>query len=111
MGQDCSSCHSDEKTTYEVAAPKNITEAGGKVIVRTSADKLVVCEVKFTSEDGSRYVPVNHSTANVENGEAVIAPGEGIWAICIDEGDSSKSVLVRTEGGVGSTAAPLIIDL
>ena len=110
MGQNCSSCHPDEKTTYKAILPKNITEADGEVTVRISADKLVVCEVKFTSEDSSRYVPVNHGTVNVENGEAVITPSEGIWAICIDEGDFSKSELVHLEGGAGSTADPPIID-
>lgn len=109
-GQDCSACHSDEKATFEVAQPKDAAETSGEVIVKTSAGKLVVCEVVFTSEDGSSYVPVQHSTVTVADGQASITLDEGTWAVCIDEGGSSKSVLVTATSN--STAeSPLTIEL
>lgn len=104
-GQACESCHSDEKPTYEVSDPNVAAEASNEIIVKTSADKLDICRVTFISEDGSRYVPESHSTAKVENGEAAIAPGEGIWAVCIDNGGSSTSILVRIDSAASQETA------
>lgn len=109
-GQDCSACHSSEKATFEVAQPKDAAETSGKVIVKTSADKLVICEVVFTAEDGSSYVPVQHNTVAVADGQASISLDEGTWAICINEGGSSKSVLVQATGN-SIAESPLTIEL
>ncbi len=109
-GQNCSACHSDEKATFEVAQPKDAAETSGEVVVKTSADKLVICKVAFTSEDGSSYVPVQHSTVTVTDGQASITLDEGTWAICINEGSSSKSALVQATGN-STTEGPLTIEL
>ena len=109
-GQDCSACHSSEKATFEVAQPKDAAKTSGEVVAKTSADKLAICEVVFTAEDGSSYVPVQHSTVTVAGEQASITLDEGTWAICIDEGGSSKSVLVQATND--STAeSPLTIEL
>lgn len=104
-GQACESCHSDKKQTYEVSEPNVAAYASNEVIVKTSADKLDICTITFISEDGSRYVPTSHSTAKVENGEATVAPGEGIWAVCIDNGGSSESILVRIDSAAPEQTA------
>ena len=102
--QDCLTCHSSGKETYEVASPSSAKTTEGKVIVKTSAESLVVCTVIFTSSDGSSYVPENYKTVSVSNGQAEIELAAGIWAICIDEGGSSKSVLISSNGNASGEA-------
>lgn len=104
-GQACESCHSEKKQTYEVSEPNVAAYASDEIIVKTSADKLDICAVTFISEDGSRYVPTSRSTVKVENGEAVVAPGEGIWAVCIDNGGSSTSMLIRIDSAAPEQTA------
>ena len=108
MGQDCSQCHSDEKATYDVSDPKGATECGGTINIKTSSDKVVICNVTFTSEDGSTYVPTSYKTTSVSGGEASIDLEEGIWAICLDEGASSKSVLVKSSSSASTQDIPTI---
>ena len=102
--QDCLTCHADGKETFDVSSPSGAKETSGKVIVKTSADSIAICHVTFTSADGSSYVPKSYNTTNVSNGQAEITLEEGIWAICIDQGDSSKSVLVKSSGDASGDA-------
>ena len=102
--QDCLTCHGSGKETYEVASPSSAKTTEGKVVVKTSAESLVICNVVFTSSDGSSYVPESYKTVAVSNGQAEIELEAGIWAICIDEGSSSKSVLISSNGNASGEA-------
>ena len=85
----CSSCHSDEKPVYEGATvPSETVESGSRVQVKTSgAAVAVVARPVFTAEDGSGFVPVIDSSVALDGGEAVVELEDGLWALCLDEGD------------------------
>lgn len=77
----CSSCHSDEKPVYEGATvPSETVESGSRVQVKTSgAAVAVVARPVFTAEDG-------------------------LWALCLDEGDKARAKLVRVDSASDATA-------
>lgn len=87
----CSSCHSDEKPVYEGATvPSETVESGSRVQVKTSgAAVAVVARPVFTAEDGSGFVPVIDSSVALDGGEAVVELEDGLWALCLDEGDKA----------------------
>ena len=95
----CSSCHSDEKPVYEGATvPSETVESGSRVQVKTSgAAVAVVARPVFTAEDGSGFVPVIDSTVALDGGEAVVELEDGLWALCLDEGDTARAKLVRVD--------------
>lgn len=106
--QACVSCHSDEKTTYDVSSPKGIIETGAQIVVKTSADKVAVCKPTFISEDGSKFVPVACSTTTTNDGQADITLDEGTWVLGIEEDGSSKSQVVYVSNQTGSSDATII---
>lgn len=93
QGQECSSCHSGEKRVYDVAAPSSAIQSSGTVSVKTSAEQVLVCKPIFVSQDGSKFVPEQVSSAKVADGSAQLQLSEGIWAICVN-GQSVKAQLV-----------------
>lgn len=104
--QACVSCHADDKASRLVEGapvPSTAMESGSELTVRTSEASVVVCRPEFASEDGSYYVPVQVSTAKVD-GEAVLKLEDGLWAICIDEGDTARSQLVRVDSASDAAA-------
>ncbi|WP_080797322.1 hypothetical protein [Arabiibacter massiliensis] len=98
-GEECSSCHSEEKAVYERGAdvPSGAVESGIRVAVSSDADAVSVCVPRFTAEDGSRYVPVEASRMALDAGSATLELEEGLWAICVDDGDSARAQLVRVD--------------
>ncbi len=108
QGKACLTCHSEDKDTYDITeAPASAIETGPELTVKTSADSITVCTPIFTSEDGSTYTPVQYSTASVTDGEVTLDLGEGMWAIAIDKGGSSKSQLVNVVAGAESATIDL----
>ena len=94
----CSSCHSDEK-------PSETVESGSRVQVKTSgAAVAVVARPVFTAEDGSGFVPVIDSSVALDGGEAVVELEDGLWALCLDEGDKARAKLVRVDSASDATA-------
>ncbi|WP_298629193.1 hypothetical protein [uncultured Senegalimassilia sp.] len=93
QGQECSSCHSGEKQVYDVAAPSSAVQSSGTVSVKTSAEQVLVCKPIFVSQDGSKFVPEQVSSAKVADGFAQLQLSEGTWAICVN-GQSVKAQLV-----------------
>ena len=114
----CSSCHSDEKPVYEGATVPSETvesgsvsythlrvESGSRVQVKTSgAAVAVVARPVFTAEDGSGFVPVIDSSVALDGGEAVVELEDGLWALCLDEGDKARAKLVRVDSASDATA-------
>ena len=102
----CSSCHSDEKPVYEGATvPSETVESGSRVQVKTSgAAVAVVARPVFTAEDGSGFVPVIASSGALDGGEAVVELEDGLWALCLDEGDKARAKLVRVDSASDATA-------
>ncbi len=103
-GEQCTSCH-DEKSTYEVSAPKDAVDCGTQLTVETSAPTVVIAKPIFISEDGSSYVPQRASQANVKDGAATLTLEEGTWAICAADGDkvsASKIVQVSASGSAAT---------
>ena len=102
----CSSCHSDEKPGYEGATvPSETVESGSRVQVKTSgAAVAVVARPVFTAEDGSGFVPVIDSSVALDGGEAVVELEDGLWALCLDEGDKARAKLVRVDSASDATA-------
>lgn len=102
----CSSCHSVEKPVYEGATvPSETVESGSRVQVKTSgAAVAVVARPVFTAEDGSGFVPVVDSSVALDGGEAVVELEDGLWALCLDEGDKARAKLVRVDSASDATA-------
>ena len=99
--QDCSSCHSEEKAVYDAPSQgfPGAQTVGASATVNASALSVVVCEPRFTSEEGSSFVPVRVAECKTAGGVANIEfPSDGPWVLCPD-GDSSKAVLVVSEEG------------
>ena len=96
-GEECLSCHEEEPQTYELdSAPSSATDCGTTITVTTDAEEVYVCDPTFASEDGAKYVPFAETRVSVSDGQATVDLEEGVWAICIDNGDgSSKGVLVN----------------
>lgn len=105
-GQDCKACHSEEKPTYEGGAgvPADVVESGAQVTVETDAASIVVCRPVFTSEDGSTFVPEKASSAPVSGGRATVELEDGLWALCVDEGDTARAQLIHVDSSSASTA-------
>ena len=99
QGQECSSCHSGEKQ----ATPSSAVESNGSVSVRTSAEQVLVCKPIFVSQDGSKFVPEQVSSAKVADGSAQLQLSEGTWAICVN-GQSVKAQLVTVSPEVSGPA-------
>lgn len=100
-GESCSSCHSEEKAVFDlgVEPPAGTIESGSSVTVKTDARVVAVCEPAFTAQDGSSFVPTEASSVTVVDGEAVVQLQDGLWALCVDEGDSARARLVQADSG------------
>ena len=73
--------------------------------VKTSgAAVAVVARPVFTAEDGSGFVPVIDSSVALDGGEAVVELEDGLWALCLDEGDKARAKLVRVDSASDATA-------
>ncbi len=107
-GEACSSCHSDTKSVYDVASPKDAVTCNGSVTVKTSASSITLCKPTFISEDGSRYVPEQSKSISVSGGQASVQLDEGIWALVVADGDNVKSSKVII---VDSSSSPADVDL
>lgn len=105
-GEACSSCHSDEKATYEwgTDVPSSTVESGASVTVRTDAPSVAVCRPVFTAQDGSGFVPEKLTDATVRDGEAVVSLEDGLWALCVDEGDAARARLVHVDSANSESA-------
>lgn len=106
--ESCASCHSEERETFDwgVAVPAGTVESGPSVTVKARGDasSVSVCVPAFTAEDGSAFVPVEAAKVAVSGGEAVVELEDGLWALCIDEGDSARSRLVHVASTSGEAA-------
>lgn len=91
--QPCTSCHG-EKTTYGTTAHNDALHSNNTVTVKTSAGKISVCTPLFTSSDGTAYTPILSYVEPVTNGSVTLQLDDGVWAICIDKGDSSVGQIV-----------------
>ncbi len=103
-GEDCSSCHSDSKASYDVASPKDAIASNGTVNVKTSASSVVVCVPTFISEDGSRFVPEQRRTVNVSGAQATIELEQGTWALVVADGDNVKASKIVVVDGSAAAA-------
>ena len=95
----CTSCHSDEKQTYDVASPANAEQVASTLTVNADADKVYVCEPVFTKEDGSHFVPRAVTSVPTSGGSATVQLDPGTWVIALDEGDTATSKLVTVADG------------
>ena len=105
VNEECASCHSDGKETFEPVegASAGVRESGPRVTVRADASSIAVCTPVFTAADGSAFVPVRQTTAALSGGEAVVELDDGLWALCVDEGDRARSQLVRVDSSNSET--------
>ena len=105
-GEECRGCHSEEKPTYEWSAEKlsNVAESGSRVTVETDAASIAVCRPVLTAEDGSSFVPERVSEASVVDGQADVELEDGLWALCVDEGDTARAKLVHVDSSSASGA-------
>lgn len=104
QGQQCTQCHG-EKTTYDDTAHSDAIHTNSTFTVKTSkADQVVVCDPKFTSSDGTAYTPIRIKNVPLQNGQATVTLDDGIYAICIDQGDSSIGRIVVVDASVSDSA-------
>lgn len=105
-GEDCRGCHSEEKPTYEPGAekPSNAVESGSRVTVETDAGTIAICRPVLTAEDGSSFVPEKASEVPVVDGQATVELEDGLWALCVDEGDTARAKLVHVDSSSASGA-------
>lgn len=99
-GETCASCHSEEKPVFEgVEVPASAVRSDGGVTVKADAPSVSVCRPVFTETDGSSYVPEESASAALADGQAVLELEEGLWALCVDEGDTARAKLVHVDAG------------
>jgi len=107
-GKECISCH-EEKATYEVDSPKGAVETTGDVTVTLKgADKVKVCKVIFTSEDGSHFTPVEYRSATVVDGQpTTVTLEEGTWALVAPDSYAHQLVIVSPSADADSPSVTL----
>lgn len=99
----CTSCHSEEKTTYDNVQPSKAEQVASTVTVKTTGNAVWVCEPVYTKEDGSYFVPRSVSNVSVSDGSATVELQPGTWVLAIDNGDTATSKLVTvSDGGADS---------
>ncbi|MFQ7010683.1 MAG: hypothetical protein ACLRRN_07380 [Oscillospiraceae bacterium] len=49
-------------------------------------------------------MPVIDSSVALDGGEAVVELEDGLWALCLDEGDKARAKLVRVDSASDATA-------
>ena len=100
--ENCTTCHG-EKQTFDNTAHNDALQSNGTVHVKADATQLIVCKPVFTSSDGSAWTPIRDHVVAAPNGEADVTLPEGVWAICVDKGDSStgKIVVVTADAAEG----------
>ena len=104
-GEDCSSCHADEKAVFEISGvPEGAVESGSRVVVETQAASVSVCVPLLASEDGSYYVFEERSRASAEDGRVELELEYGLWALCPDGGGTSASVRVHVDSSRSDAA-------
>lgn len=100
-GKSCTSCHSDEKQTYDVSSPSGALSSNGTLTVKTSSSSVLICKPTFISSDGTRFVPEKFSSVSVSGGSAEVTLDEGTWVLCTADGvtvQKSKVVVVSSAG-------------
>ena len=107
QGQDCSSCHSSGKQVYDDVAPSSAVQSNGSVSVRTSAEQVLVCKPIFVSQDGSKFVPEQVSSAKVVDGSAQLQLSEGTWALCTNGKDVKAQLVTVSPDASGSADVEL----
>ena len=105
-GEECRGCHSEERPAYEWSAgmPLNVEESGSRVTVETDAETIAICRPVLTTEDGSSFVPEKVSEVSVVDGQATVELEDGLWALCVDEGDTARAKLVHVDSSSASDA-------
>ena len=107
QGQDCSSCHSSGKQVYDDVAPSSAVQSNGSVSVRISAEQVLVCKPIFVSQDGSKFVPEQVSSAKVVDGSAQLQLSEGTWALCTNGKDIKAQLVTVSPDASGSADVEL----
>ena len=107
QGQDCSSCHSSGKQVYDDVAPSSAVQSNGSVSVRISAEQVLVCKPIFVSQDGSKFVPEQASSAKVVDGSAQLQLSEGTWALCTNGKDVKAQLVTVSPDASGSADVEL----
>lgn len=109
-GEECRGCHSEDRPTYEWDAGMslNAVESGSHVTVETDAASIAVCRPVLTAEDGSSFVPEKVSEVPVVDGQAAVELEDGLWALCVDEGDTARAKLVHVDS---SSASGTVVKL
>ena len=107
QGQDCSSCHSSGKQVYNDVAPSSAVQSNGSVSVRISAEQVLVCKPIFVSQDGSKFVPEQVSSAKVVDGSAQLQLSEGTWALCTNGKDVKAQLVTVSPDASGSADVEL----
>ena len=107
QGQDCSICHSSGKQVYDDVAPSSAVQSNGSVSVRISAEQVLVCKPIFVSQDGSKFVPEQVSSAKVVDGSAQLQLSEGTWALCTNGKDVKAQLVTVSPDASGSADVEL----
>ena len=77
--------------------PLNVEESGSRVTVETDAETIAICRPVLTTEDGSSFVPEKVSEVSVVDGQATVELEDGLWALCVDEGDTARAKRLHDE--------------
>lgn len=105
----CSDCHSDEKPVYSATSSDTALICDTRVTVETEESHVVLCEPLFINEEASSFVPKELKRYPVQDGQVVISGlDSGLWALCVDYGDSSKGVLINVEVGSSYQASVML---
>lgn len=89
----CQECEDEGVETYEVEQPVGSKKSGGTVIIQAD-EPVYLCNPVFTSKNGSSYIPYAVSRYNMNDGEVKVTLKPGVYAFCLDRGDSSIGKLV-----------------
>ena len=84
----CSSCHSDEKPVYEGATvPRKPLRAGRGCRSRHREPRLRRRATCFHCRGRLGFRACDRFVRRLDGGEAVVELEDGLWALCLDEGD------------------------
>jgi len=95
--EDCVKCHSEAKPIVDVSNPAGaLISNDGVINVTVSGNEgFSVCQVIFTKDDGSHFVPYSPMHRTAKAGETVqVKLDQGTWAICAGKDETPTSQII-----------------
>lgn len=90
---ECEECKKKGVEIYEVEEPIGAIKTGSEFVVKAD-EEVYLCRPQFTTERGAKYIPFKSAVFDMKNGEVLLHLKPGVYALCLDRGDSCVGQLV-----------------